>query len=102
MIIIIGSVMTNTSNRAEIEQLCVEHCRRSRAEPGCLAHNVHADCEDPNRLVFLELWADTGAVKAHFSVPASSAFVQRITQLSDVEPTIQIYRADEVPTAALG
>lgn len=101
MIIITGSVMTNADNRAEIEQLCVEHSQRSRAEPGCVAHNVHADCETPGKLVFVELWANGNAVRTHFAVPESSAFVRRIGELSTEPTTIQIYRAEEVPASAL-
>ena len=101
MIVITGSVMTDATNRAEIERLCIEHSQRSRAEPGCIAHNVHTDCETPDRLVFFELWADGNAVRAHFGVPASGAFVKRIGALSTEAPTIQIYRADEVPISAL-
>lgn len=102
MIVITGSVMTDAANRAEIEKLCVEHSRRSRTEPGCIAHNVHADCEQPDRLVFLEVWADGNAVRAHFGVPESGAFVNKVGALSTETPTIQIYRADEVSAAALG
>ena len=102
MIVITGSVMTNAANRAEMERLCVEHSQRSREEPGCIAHNVHADCENPDRLVFLEVWEDGNAVRTHFSVPESTAFVKTIGALSTEPPTIQIYRADEVSAAALG
>lgn len=102
MIVITGSVMTNAANRAEIERLCIEHSQRSRGEPGCVAHNVHADCENPDRLVFLEVWTDGDAVRAHFNVPESLAFVRGIGVLSAQPPTIQIYRAEEVSAAALG
>ena len=102
MIIISGSVTTNPTNSTEIKKYCIEHSQRSRGEPGCLAHNVHSDCENPDRLVFLEVWADGDAVRAHFSVPESVAFVKRIGVLSTEPPTIQIYRAEEVSAAALG
>ena len=36
---------------------------------------VHRDVEDPLRLVFLEHWTDVDALRAHFAVPASAAFV---------------------------
>jgi quinol monooxygenase YgiN len=101
MIIITGSVMTDAANRAEIERLCIEHSQRSRAEPGCIAHNVHADCETPDKLVFAELWADGNAVRTHFAVPESAAFVRRIGELSAEPTTIRIYRAEEVPVSAL-
>lgn len=99
MIIITGSVLTNAHNRAAIEAECVAHCRRSRNEPGCIAHNVHADCEQPSRLVFVEKWADAAALQAHFAVPESGAFVREITALSTGTPEMQIYGADEINLA---
>lgn len=102
MIIVTGSVLTNTENRAAIEAECVAHSRRSRAEPGCIAHNVHADCEEPDRLVFVEKWSDAGALLKHFAVPESGAFVKAITALSTETPAMQIYRgADEIRPADL-
>lgn len=48
---------------------------RSRGEAGCLAHHCHVDVEGDTRLVFVEKWADVDAVRSHFAVPASAAFV---------------------------
>lgn len=101
MIVITGSIITNAANRAEIKKLCIEHSKRSRAEPGCIAHNVHVDCENPHRLVFLELWADGNAVRAHFGVPESGGFVKTVRALSTDAPEIHIYRAEDVPMRAL-
>lgn len=102
MIVITGSVLTNAANHARIEKLCIEHSRRSRGEAGCLSHNVHADCEQPERLVFVERWTSAGAVQDHFKLRESREFVKEITELSTQNPTIEIYRAESVPAAALG
>ena len=96
MIIVTGHVLTNAENRVAIEAECVAHSQRSRAEPGCIAHNVHADCEQPDRLVFVEKWADKAALLAHFAVPESGAFVQAITALSTERPEMQIYASNEI------
>jgi quinol monooxygenase YgiN len=101
MIVITGSVRTDRGNRAQIEALAIAHCRRSRAEPGCIAHNVHADCEAPDRLFFVELWADAAAVKAHFAVPESGAFVRELAALSSDRPQMAIYDAEEKSPATL-
>lgn len=74
--------------------MCIAHSQRSRAEPGCIAHNVHADCEDANRLVFVELWEDNAAVKAHFAVPASGETVRQMAALSSAPPEMTIYRSE--------
>jgi quinol monooxygenase YgiN len=101
MIIVTGHVLTNAENRAAIEVECVAHSRRSRAEPGCIAHNVHADCEQPDRLVFVEKWADKAALLAHFAVPESGAFVKAISALSTERPEMAIYTAEEIDVTRL-
>ena len=52
--------------------------------------NVHVDCENDHRLVFLEYWSDADALKMHFSVPASLEFVRAVRELATgaVEMTI--------------
>ena len=69
---------------------------RSRAEPGCIAHNCHVDCEDESQLVFLELWQDMAAVQAHFAVPESGQFVRELTQLASAPPEMRIFDASEI------
>ena len=101
MIIITGSVLTNAENRAAIEVEAVAHCRRSRAEPGCIAHAVHTDIENPDRLVFVEKWADAAALLTHFAVPESGVFVRAISALSTEPPSMEIYQADEIKPADL-
>jgi quinol monooxygenase YgiN len=101
MIVVTGSVLTNTGNRAAIETEGVAHCRRSRAEPGCIAHNAHTDCENPDRLVFVEKWSDAAALLTHFAVPESGAFVRAISALSTEPPSMEIYDADEMKPADL-
>lgn len=95
MIIIIGHIVTSPETATETTRLCTEHSARSRAEPGCLAHNVHADCEDPARLVFVERWADMDALRAHFALPESQAFVREIRALSPAPTEMKIYMAEE-------
>ena len=73
--------------------LSLEHVRRSRLEPGCLLHSVHRDVEDPRRLVFIEHWADVDALRRHFAVPASGAFVTEATALADGPTELAIYEA---------
>ena len=95
MIIIIGHIITSPETAAETTRLCTEHSARSRAEPGCLAHNVHADCEDPARLVFVERWAYMDALRAHLALPESQAFVREMRALSPAPTERKIYMAEE-------
>lgn len=96
MIIVTGSVRTRPESEAELVALCRDHCARSRAEDGCLAHNVHADCDDPARLVFIEYWRDMEALKAHFSLKESREFVKTARRLSAGGAPMRIYEAKEV------
>lgn len=99
MIVITGSVQGDDSSIAELTTISLEHVRRSRAEPGCLSHDVHHHAEDRNRLVFVERWADMAAVMAHFAVPQSQSFVRDISALALSPPDIQIFDATLIPFA---
>ncbi|QYJ06041.1 putative quinol monooxygenase [Qipengyuania flava] len=96
MIIVTGSVQLTPEGRDEGFRLGTEHSQRSRAEPGCIAHNCYEDCETPGRMHFFEKWADLAALKAHFAVPESSAFVQQVAALAEAPPTIEIFTAEAV------
>ena len=91
MVIVTGTVVGRPDTIDELARLGVEHCVRSRAEPGCLTHNVHRDVEDDLRLVFVERWEDRAALDAHFAVPESGAYVTRAMELAAEPPRIQIY-----------
>lgn len=96
MIIITGSVTLRPEHLAEGVAQCIAHSRRSRAEPGCLAHNCHVDCENPNRVAFVEHWENMAAVVAHFAVPESRAFVAGLRALCEGEPDMAVWSAEKV------
>ena len=93
MIVVTGSVTARTDSFEEVRRLSLEHVHRSRAEPGCISHAVHVDCENPLRLVFIEQWADRAALAAHFAVPASRNFVRALQPLASSPSDLQIYDA---------
>ena len=101
MIVVTGSILAKPDTFDELTRGALEHVRRSRAEAGCLHHSVQVDCENPMRLVFVELWADRAALKAHFLVPASGAFVRHATALAAAAPDIAIYDATETDTKSI-
>ena len=96
MIIITGTILTKPGNCDEIRALCIEHSARSREEPGCIVHDVHSNCEQPDRLFFYEQWQDEASVAAHFRVPESRKFVAQVTELAGYRPAIQIFSAEQV------
>ena len=97
MIIVLGSVQVLEARFSDALAVSQEHVQRSRLEPGCIEHGVSIDPNEPNRLVFVERWADMTSLKAHFAVPASRAFVKAIASYANAPPSISIYQADEVP-----
>jgi quinol monooxygenase YgiN len=90
MLIVTGSVRARQHTIERAFELSLEYVHR------CLLHSVLRDAEDPLRLVFLEYWADTDALQAHFSVPASAAFVHEVAALADESPEMSIYDARPV------
>ena len=101
MIVVTGSITAKPDTFEELKRGALEHVRRSRAEPGCLHHSVQVDCENPLRLVFVERWADRAALRAHFFVPASGAFVRHAAALAAAPPEIAIYDATETDTKSI-
>lgn len=99
MIIITGTVQAKPESLDQLLEASLEHVHRSRTEPGCISHGVHRDVEDDHRLVFVEQWADLDAVRRHFAVPASGAFVNSLATLTTEPPSIEIYAAE--PTSVL-
>jgi quinol monooxygenase YgiN len=93
VLIVTGSIRARADTIERVLALSLEHVQRSREEPGCLLHSVHHDAEDPLRLVFLEHWIDADALRAHFHVAASRAFVDEVAALADGSPEMAIYDA---------
>ena len=93
MVIVLASVTLKPGQVDDALALSQQHVARSRAEPGCLAHAVHRDSEDAQRLVFVERWADRAALAAHFQLPASRQFVKALSALASTPPQMALYEA---------
>ena len=93
MIIVLGSIVARPDAYAQALRLSQAHVARSRGEPGCISHAVHQDTEHPQRLVFVEEWADQAALATHFQVPQSRAFVRALSALVSEPPRITVYDA---------
>jgi len=93
MILVLGHVTARPEHFAEVLSLSREHVERSRAEPGCIAHAVHRDTENPLRLVFVEKWSDMAALQQHFRVPASREFGKALAALAAESPGLEIHEA---------
>ncbi len=96
MIIVTGSFTAKQGRLEEALALSIEHVRRSRLESGCISHAVHQDAENPQRLVFVEEWADRAALSAHFVVPASRGFGKALMALAEGAPSMAVFEAERV------
>jgi quinol monooxygenase YgiN len=96
MILITGSVQTKPDSADRLIALCRNHCERSRAEDGCISHNVHADLDDPSRLVFVEYWRDMEALQAHFALRDSRDFVKEARSLSAGGAPMRIFDVKDI------
>jgi quinol monooxygenase YgiN len=96
MIVVTGSVTARPDSFDEVRRLSLEHVHRSRAEPGCISHAVHIDCENPLKLVFFEQWADLAALQTHFAVPATRESVRSLQPLAAGATTLEIYDAHKI------
>lgn len=96
MLIVTGSIRARREHLERVLELSLQHVHRSRQEPGCLLHAVHRDVEDQDRLVFLEHWTDADALRAHFAVPTSIAFVREAAALAVDAPELSVYEAQPV------
>lgn len=94
MIIVLGTIIVRPEHREAALAVGREHSARSRAEPGCLAHDCHVDAENPDRIVFVEKWADKAALRTHFQVPESGRFVNAIRTMAVSPPIMEIFNAE--------
>lgn len=99
MIIVTGHAIAREGAEEAMQKLSVEHVLRSRAEPGCISHEVSRDLQQPQRFVFVERWADMAALQVHFRVEASRQFAKSLAQLSNERPEMAIYQADTISMA---
>ena len=96
MIVVTGSVTARADSFDEVRKLSLEHVHRSRTEPGCISHDVHVDCQNPMRLFFFERWTDEAALRTHFAVEGSKAFVKSLKGRIVETSGTKIYRTEEI------
>jgi len=95
MIIVVGTALARPEHAPAVLSLSLAHCRRSRAEEGCIDHTVAVDQETPNLFRFVEYWRDVEALKMHFAVPASREFIGTMTPMLAEPAAMKVYQADE-------
>ncbi|MEM7412169.1 MAG: putative quinol monooxygenase [Myxococcota bacterium] len=96
MILVLGSVVVQEGQMPAALEESRAHVARSRAEPGCLTHDVYQDPDDPRRLVFVEQWSDRAALAQHFQVPASREFVRALRALAAEPTSMSVFEAERI------
>lgn len=96
MIVILGSVDVRPDALEPALRLALEHCARSRGEPGCVSHDCFQAVGRPHLLQFVEVWSDMAALREHFALAASKAFAKDIGAFAASPPTMRILQAEEL------
>jgi quinol monooxygenase YgiN len=96
MLVVTGSILAREDSFDDVLRSCIEHVERSRREAGCISHDVHVDCQNPMRLFFFERWTDEAALRAHFAVEGSKAFVKSLKGRIVETSGTKIYRTEEI------
>ncbi len=78
---IIGTVVAKPETREELERLLAAQIEPTRAEPGCLNYDFHADAEDPCTFVFYENWRSQSDLDAHLAMPHLRPLFSQIDRL---------------------
>ena len=96
LIVVTGDIVATPGHFDALFAEARAHSARSRAEPGCLSHDCFQDPDNPDRIVFLERWADEAALKAHFRTPGIAQLLKAFAEHADERGTMQVYAANEV------
>lgn len=65
----------------------------SRGESGCLQYSLHADPEDPDKMMFYEVFRNQEALDAHIAAPYFQEFLTyRETSVQDPQASALVTR----------
>ena len=97
MIIVTGALVALPGKFDQTLAHAQAHTRASRAEPGCISHDVFPDPESPDRLFFYERWESLDALRTHLGVTEARGFSAGLKDLARPDPDarLAIYEASE-------
>lgn len=93
LILVTGSITARADSIDALIAASLAHVQRSRAETGCLSHDVSRSVEDLLRLIFVERWADRESLDIHFKQSGSLEFLSAVRALAAASDGMQIYQA---------
>jgi quinol monooxygenase YgiN len=77
MIIIVGSLSFDPSDRADVLASLAEVTEASRRDAGCMDYTWAEDLSAPNTFRFFECWESQELLDAHLAAPHEAAFGER-------------------------
>lgn len=66
----------------------------TRAEPGCLSHEVFRSTRDPRLFWVHSRWIDEGAFEKHVPMPHTVRFLEKVEPL--IDHTLEVSRARSI------
>jgi quinol monooxygenase YgiN len=86
-VVLVAAFEATPETWGELRGRLEDMVERSRAEPGCVRYDLHADVGEPRRFVFVEEWADADALAAHNKAPHLQALLDDLPRLTARSPT---------------
>ncbi len=91
MIVVVGRVTSDSEKRDQLIEIAQAVASASREEEGCIGYRFYEDTEQPNRFVFVEEWADQGALERHFATAHIDRFMRSIPATITSPPDVKFH-----------
>ncbi|WP_225647520.1 putative quinol monooxygenase [Streptomyces solaniscabiei] len=95
LLIVISSAVARPGRRAALMQAATEMVRATRDSPGCLRYGFHADVEDEDVVVGVEVWISQEALDAHMEQPHTREFLAQVPELITGPADMVVHRVTE-------
>ena len=98
MIYVIATLAVKPGCQAELIEAATPCIAATRAEPGCLAYDLHTSATDPLTLVFVERWESAELLGPHSKSDHMRAFGRIAVNCFSAPPKIEIITPQGVET----
>lgn len=75
----------------ELEKILLALVGPTRSEEGNISYVLHRKADDPDFLLFEEIWTDRVALDEHMKKPYLTSLHEKIKHLVETPPKIEIY-----------
>jgi len=91
MIVVVGRVCSDGGKRDELIRAAQAVVSASREEQGCISYRFYEDTERANEFVFVEEWADQGALERHFATDHIRVFMSSVPDTLVAPPEVKFH-----------